>query len=70
MGSARRRKGSCRSGLGLKASLIPEALVITPSCSEPEDLGLNFTLPPSSCVEMSQAANLSETLFPSGKQEK
>lgn len=30
------------------------------SCSEPEDLGLNFTQPLSSCVEMSQAANLSE----------
>lgn len=59
------RPGGCRGqdkNLRHLSSLRPQ----TPptSCSLPEDLGLNFALPPSSCAETSQAGHLSEPQFP------
>lgn len=51
------QQGDGRAAVGQKLKALSSLRLWTSpaSCSEPEDLGLNFTLPPSSCVEMSQA---------------
>ena len=57
-----RASGRCRPGQEPRASLSSEVLD-TSYYSLPGDLALNFTLPPSSWVEMGQAASLSEPQF-------